>query len=42
MIYVAFTILLIYCFASYKQGYKAGFEEGKRHAIFIMKGDIKE
>ena len=42
MIYVLFAILLIYCFVSYKQGYKAGFEEGQAHAIFILKGDIKK
>jgi hypothetical protein len=37
-----FVISLIYCIVSYKQGYKSGFEEGKRHAIFTLKGDIKE
>ena len=42
MIYLAFAVLLIYCIVSYKQGYKSGFEEGKRHAIFILKGDIKK
>lgn len=44
MIYALFTItiLLIYCIVSYNQGYMSGFEEGRRHAVFIMKGDIKE
>jgi hypothetical protein len=42
MIYIAFAVLLIYCFVSYKQGYKSGFEEGQRYAIFTLKGDIKK
>lgn len=42
MIYIAFIMLLIYCIVSYNQGYKSGFEEGKRYAIFILKGDIKK
>lgn len=42
MIYIAFAVLLIYCIVSYDQGYKSGFEEGQRHAIFTLKGDIKK
>lgn len=42
MIYIIFFVMLIYCIIAYHQGYKFGYEDGKRYGIFIFKGDLEE